>query len=368
MQSLLQQFGRDTGYTLFPGEVSETFNRESLKFKQYALQQGYDPVTFDYIPPQERSAAHQKYDGAYFGNLQMEVDAYQQQIPLGLQLATTFGEGVMDGAWHEAGQAAQFAYLAATDLPKAVGQVKDQAGQILYASTHLTETATNAYQMTQQAYTALKQMSPEERARVLGEKAGELAVDALLTKGAGALGKEALNATLETAGTLAQKAGELLPKPGAVLTTPEGIRIPVSEAEADWVRKIEGGVEGTGDLKPQGLMDELANSGVKYNPNDVVAVTRNADGKLVWIENGNSQAGLNHILNHADDFAAKGISQGQLPEFITKAVSGGKIVGYQGKGTGRPIYEVSFNGQTQRVAITTGNNGFIVGANPVSIK
>ncbi|KAA9002139.1 hypothetical protein F4V43_13520 [Paenibacillus spiritus] len=115
-------------------------------------------------------------------------------------------------------------------------------------------------------------------------------------------------------------------------------------------------------------MDELANSGVKYNPNDVVAVTRNADGKLVWIENGNSQAGLNHILNHADDFAAKGISQGQLPEFITKAVSGGKIVGYQGKGTGRPIYEVSFNGQTQRVAITTGNNGFIVGANPVSIK
>ncbi len=91
-------------------------------------------------------------------------------------------------------------------------------------------------------------MSPEERARVLGEKAGELAVDALLTKGAGALGKEALNATLETAGTLAQKAGKLLPKPGAVLTTPEGIRIPVSEAEADWVRKIEGGVEGTGNV------------------------------------------------------------------------------------------------------------------------
>ncbi|WP_310552167.1 hypothetical protein [Paenibacillus glufosinatiresistens] len=134
--------------------------------------------------------------------------------------------------------------------------MKDQAGQILYASTHLKETATNAYQMTQQAYTALKQMSPEERARVLGEKAGELAVDALLTKGAGALGKEALNATLETAGTLAQKAGELLPKPGAVLTTPEGIRIPVSEAEADWVRKIEGGAEETGDV-------------VKFSPNNL---------------------------------------------------------------------------------------------------
>lgn len=131
---------------------------------------------------------------------------------------------------------------------------------------------------------------------------------------------------------------------------------------------IEKVVEGAANLKPQGLMDELASSGVKYNPNDVVAVTRNADGKLVWLENGSSQAGLTHILNHADDFAAKGISIGQLPEFITKAVSEGKIVGYQGKGTGRPIYEVNFNGQTQRVAVTTGSNGFIVGANPVSIK
>ncbi|TDX89744.1 UNVERIFIED_CONTAM: putative toxin of predicted polymorphic toxin system [Lysinibacillus xylanilyticus] len=130
----------------------------------------------------------------------------------------------------------------------------------------------------------------------------------------------------------------------------------------------ETAIKGTGNLKPQGLMDELANSGVKYNPNDVVAVTKNADGKIVWLENGNSQAGFNHILNHADEFATKGINQSQLPEFITKAVSEGKIVGYQGKGTGRPIYEINFNGQTQRVAITTGSNGFIVGANPVSIK
>lgn len=114
-------------------------------------------------------------------------------------------------------------------------------------------------------------------------------------------------------------------------------------------------------------MDELATSGVKYNPNDVVAVTKTPDGKLVWLEHGNSQAGLNHILKHADEFSTKGISQSQLPEFITKAVSEGRIVGYQGKGTGRPIYEINFNGQTQRVAITTGSNGFIVGANPVSV-
>lgn len=41
----------------------------------------------------------------------------------------------------------------------------------------------------------------------------------------------------------------------------------------------------------------------------------------------------------------------------------GNIVGYQGSGSGRPIYEVTVNGESQRIAITLGN-GFIVGANP----
>ncbi len=42
----------------------------------------------------------------------------------------------------------------------------------------------------------------------------------------------------------------------------------------------------------------------------------------------------------------------------------GKIVGYQGAGTGRPIYEVVVNGQVRRVAITVSKNGYVVGANP----
>ena len=116
------------------------------------------------------------------------------------------------------------------------------------------------------------------------------------------------------------------------------------------------------------LLDELAKSGVKYNPNDVQAVTKTVDGKLVWLENGNSKAGLEHVMNHADDFAAKGIPKNQIQDLVMEALNKGEIVGYQGKGQGRPIYEVVFNGQKQRVAITIGNNGFIVGANPSSIK
>jgi len=136
-----------------------------------------------------------------------------------------------------------------------------------------------------------------------------------------------------------------------------------------WVRLIGG----TGALvnnvafKSPELLNELANSGVKYTPGNVVAITRTANGNLVWLETGNAQAGLQHIMRHADDFAAKGIANNQISDLVMTALNRGQIVAYQGQGTGRPIYEVMFNGVKQHVAITVGNNGFIVGANPTSL-
>ena len=76
----------------------------------------------------------------------------------------------------------------------------------------------------------------------------------------------------------------------------------------------------------------------------------------MWLENGTDTAGLNHII--------KGITQEQIPDYVMNALENGKIVGYQGRGTGRPIYEFTYNGEIHKVAITVGNNGFIVGANP----
>lgn len=43
------------------------------------------------------------------------------------------------------------------------------------------------------------------------------------------------------------------------------------------------------------------------------------------------------------------------------------IVGYQGRGQGRPIYEFTYEGTTRRIAITIGSNGYVVGANPKSV-
>jgi hypothetical protein len=59
-----------------------------------------------------------------------------------------------------------------------------------------------------------------------------------------------------------------------------------------------------------------------------------------------------------------GVAEAEIPSVVMRAVTQGKIVGYQGSGTGRPIYEITVNGQTQRIAVTVADNGYIVGANP----
>ncbi|QHC31930.1 hypothetical protein [Streptomyces sp. HF10] len=115
------------------------------------------------------------------------------------------------------------------------------------------------------------------------------------------------------------------------------------------------------------MLDELAAKGVRFSREDVIATARNSDGKVVFLETGNSKAGFRHVLNHADEFAAKGITEDDLPDFIMKALTEGKVVGYQGSGTGRPIYELTYKGKPQRVGVTVGGNGFIVGANPRSV-
>lgn len=113
------------------------------------------------------------------------------------------------------------------------------------------------------------------------------------------------------------------------------------------------------------MLDELTANGVKFTPENVVAAARSPSGQVVFLETGNSKAGLQHIIEeHGSQFAQMGVSEAEIPDVVMKAVSEGKLVGYQGSGAGRPIYELTINGQPQRIAVTVGGNGFIVGANP----
>jgi hypothetical protein len=115
------------------------------------------------------------------------------------------------------------------------------------------------------------------------------------------------------------------------------------------------------------LIAELKATGIKFTESDLKWVFKNKKGKIIFLEKGNINAGFEDILSHKNDFLLKGIAEIEISDFIIKALKENKIVGYQGIGTGRPIYELIYRGVKQRVAITTGSNGFVVGANPTSI-
>ena len=115
----------------------------------------------------------------------------------------------------------------------------------------------------------------------------------------------------------------------------------------------------------QADLDTLAANGVKFTPQNVLATGTTPSGQTVFLETGSPSSGLQHIIDeHANDFANIGVPESQISNVVMQAVTEGNVVGYQGAGTGRPIYQITINGQSQRIAITVGSNGYIVGANP----
>lgn len=117
------------------------------------------------------------------------------------------------------------------------------------------------------------------------------------------------------------------------------------------------------------LIDEVVANGDKISPDDVVMITRDPNGKIVWLEIGNDRSGLQHILNeHGAEFNGKGIANDDIPNYVLEAVYQGNVVGTQGKRNPRTVYEFEYNGVVQRIAVQVGSNGYIVGANPKSMR
>ena len=116
------------------------------------------------------------------------------------------------------------------------------------------------------------------------------------------------------------------------------------------------------------LIDKVLSRGDKITPSEVVGIARTSNDNIVWLEKGHlgkNSSGLAHIMDaHESNFNQKGIASSNISDFVLTAVSKGEIIGYQGKGTSRPIYKVTYNGKEYKVAVTVGSNGYIVGANP----
>ena len=117
------------------------------------------------------------------------------------------------------------------------------------------------------------------------------------------------------------------------------------------------------------LIAEVVASGEKISPAKVVMITRDPNGKIVWLETGNTKSGLEHIIKkHGHEFNGRGIANKDIPDYVLEAVYQGNVVGTQGKRNPRTIYEFIYNGKTQRIAVQVGSNGYIVGANLKSLE
>lgn len=116
------------------------------------------------------------------------------------------------------------------------------------------------------------------------------------------------------------------------------------------------------------MIAELSENGIKHTPEDIVSIGRKPDGKVVFIENGNSRAGLQHILErHAADFEALGVPKSEVPSVVMEATTRGKPVGTVGSGrNSRTVYEIVYNNKPLKVAVGESSNGFIVTAHPVN--
>ncbi len=116
------------------------------------------------------------------------------------------------------------------------------------------------------------------------------------------------------------------------------------------------------------MIEYVQANGDKITPSEVIGIGEDNYGNIIWLETGKASgkaSGLAHILEeHEADFNNQGIASEDIASLILRTAFHGLIVGYQGKGTSRPIYEIYFKGKIYKVAMTIGSNGYIVGANP----
>lgn len=114
------------------------------------------------------------------------------------------------------------------------------------------------------------------------------------------------------------------------------------------------------------LITELQARGIKHNPEKIVGIAKYADDKIVFLETGDENRGLQHILAKADQFARIGINEDEIVDVVMGAITKGSIVSFQGRETvnPRPVYKFVYKGEIKYIAVTIGNNGYIVGANP----
>lgn len=89
--------------------------------------------------------------------------------------------------------------------------------------------------------------------------------------------------------------------------------------------------------------------------------------QYLWVENDvSTKMGYKHMLTLANEFQKFGITNNRLPEIAEAATSIGILGFLKGKKEtkiGRPVFVLKFYGKCLAVAISVGDNGFVIDMN-----
>ena len=120
------------------------------------------------------------------------------------------------------------------------------------------------------------------------------------------------------------------------------------------------------------MLKQLIVAKVKFNADDVLFVTNDKSGQLIWLEKGNDNAGLNHILKkHSDDFFAKhNVSKDNIASHINEIVTNGNIeyARVTKRGNRKGIEKLYSHNGKYYLLTGAGTNGFMVSAYPIKEK
>ncbi len=119
----------------------------------------------------------------------------------------------------------------------------------------------------------------------------------------------------------------------------------------------------------ESLLAELERGGVKFTREDMLFVTRDKTGQIVWLEKGNAGAGMGHIKSRGHDeqiAKAFNIPKHEVEAYLRKVVTQGSIVENELKPIGNRMgYERVYHYEGEYCIIAgVGTNGFIVSAYP----
>ncbi len=68
-------------------------------------------------------------------------------------------------------------------------------------------------------------------------------------------------------------------------------------------------------------------------------------------------------MSHVNDFVNVGSAKNDIVNVVFEAATHGKQVGMLGT---RTVYQILYKGEVKNIAVSVGENGYIVGANPTT--